>query len=102
MNISTRIPTRAAIAVALILAIAAALILAIPASPQEGSLPAAPARSTSTAMLDSSNCSLARVQDHFVRCDNLTGAGVPAPSWVPELKPRQAVLPPVRVHGVTP
>jgi hypothetical protein len=29
------------------------------------------------------NCPLRRVGDHLVRCDNLTGAGVPAPIWVP-------------------
>jgi hypothetical protein len=30
------------------------------------------------------NCPLERVGTQFVRCDNLTGAGVPAPEWVPE------------------
>lgn len=29
-------------------------------------------------------CPLARVGTQFVRCDDLTGAGVPAPSWIPE------------------
>lgn len=29
-------------------------------------------------------CPLTRVGDQLVRCDDLTGAGVPAPSWVPE------------------
>jgi hypothetical protein len=29
------------------------------------------------------NCPLRRVGSQFVRCDNLTGAGVAAPSWVP-------------------
>lgn len=29
-------------------------------------------------------CPLERIADQFVRCDNLTGAGVPAPSFVPE------------------
>jgi hypothetical protein len=29
------------------------------------------------------NCPLRRVGSQFVRCDNLTGAGVTAPSWVP-------------------
>jgi hypothetical protein len=29
-------------------------------------------------------CPLERIADQFVRCDNLTGAGVPAPSYVPE------------------
>jgi len=33
------------------------------------------------------NCSLRRIGTQLVRCDNLTGAGVPAPVWVPELLP---------------
>ena len=28
------------------------------------------------------NCPLRRVDTQFVRCDDLTGAGVPAPRWV--------------------
>jgi hypothetical protein len=31
------------------------------------------------------NCPLRRLGDQLVRCDNLTGAGVAAPSWIPEL-----------------
>jgi hypothetical protein len=31
------------------------------------------------------NCPLNRIDTQLVRCDNLTGAGVTAPSWVPEL-----------------
>lgn len=31
---------------------------------------------------DSRYCELTRVGSQFVRCDNLTGAGVPAPEWV--------------------
>jgi hypothetical protein len=30
------------------------------------------------------NCPLTRIGTQFVRCDNLTGAGVAAPRWVPE------------------
>ena len=33
---------------------------------------------------DPDNCLLRRVERQFVRCDNLTGAGVPAPLWLPE------------------
>lgn len=29
-------------------------------------------------------CALERVGTQYVRCDNLTGAGVPAPLWVPQ------------------
>lgn len=32
----------------------------------------------------SATCPLMRIGTQFVRCDNLTGAGVRAPSWVPE------------------
>jgi hypothetical protein len=31
------------------------------------------------------NCPLRRIQRQLVRCDNLTGAGVPAPLFIPEL-----------------
>jgi hypothetical protein len=30
------------------------------------------------------NCPLSRIGTQFVRCDYLTGAGVPAPAFVPE------------------
>jgi hypothetical protein len=29
-------------------------------------------------------CPLTRIGTQLVRCDNLTGAGVPAPFWIPE------------------
>ena len=31
-------------------------------------------------------CGLARVDHQFVACDNLTGNGVAAPLWIPELR----------------
>ncbi|WP_344249779.1 hypothetical protein [Isoptericola hypogeus] len=31
----------------------------------------------------SASCPLERVGKHFVRCDNLTGDGQPAPHWIP-------------------
>ena len=31
------------------------------------------------------NCVLKRISSQLVRCDNLTGAGVSAPLWIPEL-----------------
>ncbi|MHA6667699.1 hypothetical protein ACX3O0_02385 [Homoserinimonas sp. A447] len=34
--------------------------------------------------LGSGNCLLMRVGDQYVRCDNFTGAGVRAASWIPE------------------
>ncbi|QNE14548.1 hypothetical protein [Pseudarthrobacter sp. NBSH8] len=30
------------------------------------------------------NCLLTRISTQLLRCDNLTGAGVPAPYWIPE------------------
>jgi hypothetical protein len=32
---------------------------------------------------DDGHCTLARVGTQYVKCDNLTGNGVPAPSWIP-------------------
>ena len=29
-------------------------------------------------------CPLMRIDTQYVRCDDLTGAGVPAPPWIPE------------------
>src|SRR4029450_11467360 len=37
------------------------------------------------------NCPLRRLDRQFVRCDNLTGAGVPAPSYVPELSGHEQI-----------
>jgi hypothetical protein len=34
------------------------------------------------------DCPLRRIGTQFVRCDNLTGAGVRAPSWISELTSR--------------
>jgi hypothetical protein len=31
------------------------------------------------------NCPLRRIDRQLIRCDNLTGAGVPAPLFIPEL-----------------
>ena len=33
---------------------------------------------------DPSSCSPTRVGAQYVRCDDLTGNGVPAPGWVPQ------------------
>ena len=33
----------------------------------------------------SRRCPLQRIDTQLVRCDNLTGGGVQAPSWIPEL-----------------
>ncbi|HEU4755382.1 MAG TPA: hypothetical protein VFS72_01875 [Agromyces sp.] len=34
--------------------------------------------------VDGDQCPLERIGTQFVRCDLLTGAGVPAPSYIPE------------------
>jgi hypothetical protein len=34
--------------------------------------------------VDDGQCPLERIGTQFVRCDALTGAGVPAPSYIPE------------------
>jgi len=36
------------------------------------------------------SCPLQRIGTQFVRCDNLTGAGMSAPPWIPELASGQA------------
>jgi hypothetical protein len=47
--------------------------------------PGTPAATTpSVSVLSYRNCPLTRIGTQFVRCDNLTGAGVSAPSFVPE------------------
>jgi hypothetical protein len=52
-----------------------------------GTLPAAARQDPGPAPTEdwqSAYCPLERVDTQFVACDNLTGNGVPAPSWVPE------------------
>lgn len=67
-------------------ALAGALILAtITASPASARQDAGPRSATvkQTRVSDLS-CPLTRVGTQLVRCDNLTGHGVPAPLWVRE------------------
>ena len=66
-----------------ILAVPAALLTAVfllggtsaPSSTTSGNTP--------TTYVD---CPLERIGTQLVRCDNLTGAGAAAPSWIPEQK----------------
>lgn len=52
---------------------------------QDAGPPIVPATATATDDdRDRDRCSIARVGDQYVACDNLTGNGVPAPAWVPE------------------
>lgn len=60
-----------------------ASLTAVPASARQGAGPQ-PATANQTRDGDGS-CPLARVGTQLVRCDNLTGNGVNAPLWVPEL-----------------
>lgn len=81
--------------------IAIALILAAAASPAGAVNQPGAIRSASISMLNSGNCPLERVGTQFVRCDNLTGDGVPATAWVPELS-GQADVTSQTLHGTTP
>lgn len=49
---------------------------------------ASPLPDPSQAIAYTNDCPLHRIGTQFVRCDSLTGAGVPAPSWIPELTSR--------------
>jgi hypothetical protein len=49
---------------------------------------ASPPPDPSQAIAFGTDCPLRRIGTQFVRCDNLTGAGVPAPNWIPELTSR--------------
>jgi hypothetical protein len=51
-----------------------------------GALPAAARQDPGTTSVPSVSpyCPLTRIGIQFVRCDNLTGAGAPAPAWIPE------------------
>ena len=58
--------------------------VAVPATARPLDPDSAPHRSI--AFPDSAlNCPLRRIDRQLIRCDNLTGAGVPAPLFIPEL-----------------
>ena len=56
-------------------------VLAAPATARQDAGP--PVGATTTATMPG-GCPLERVGTQFVRCDDLTGNGVPAPGFVPE------------------
>jgi hypothetical protein len=63
---------------------AAALLVALgslPAAARQDPGPIVPGNQATTVTY---LCALQRVDTQFVRCDNLTGNGVPAPAWVDE------------------
>ena len=94
MNISTHTRTGSAIAVAILLASATSPAGATTA--QSGLT-----RATSISARGSGNCPLARVGVQLVRCDNLTGAGVAAAEWVPELGTHVVTSSSQPTHGPT-
>lgn len=67
---------------ATLVASVAALLAGIAAAPA-AALPDPPQLTGYVASVDGP-CGLERVGTQFVRCDDLTGAGVPAPGYVPE------------------
>ena len=68
----------AAFAAAMALAVPSALARPLPGDP----VPLAAAGTTTTAT-PADSCPLERVGHQFVRCDVLTGNGVPAPGYIP-------------------
>jgi hypothetical protein len=77
MNISTR---RGILATCSTFLLTAAAVVPATARPDSGPL-RQPAESFQAPFV---HCPLERVGTQLVRCDNLTGAGVAAASWVPE------------------
>ncbi|MGR0317831.1 hypothetical protein [Agromyces sp. ZXT2-3] len=78
--------TSTALATSALIASASALLTAIAAAPAVARPEPAPepAISVIAGQSDDRACPLERVGTQFVRCDDLTGAGVPAPSHIPE------------------
>lgn len=66
-----------------ILIIAAGALVATAGAGSASARPEAPPEPVSIS-LHAGQCPLTRVHTQFVRCDDLTGAGVPAPAWIPE------------------
>ncbi|HEY9357882.1 MAG TPA: hypothetical protein VIQ52_16415 [Arthrobacter sp.] len=61
-------------------ALALFLLAVIAPAPAGAGEPAAPADTG----VNTGYCPLTRIGTQLVRCDNLTGADVPAPYWIPE------------------
>lgn len=77
MRITTTLTTSALVATA------AALLATLAATPASARPEPAPTPAV-VLTADGDRCLLERVGTQFVRCDDLTGAGVPAPSHIPE------------------
>jgi hypothetical protein len=63
--------------------IAGAVFLSLGVVGPAGAIPEPAPSPQPVQQTDSRACALTRIGEQFVRCDNLTGAGVPAPSWIP-------------------
>jgi hypothetical protein len=64
--------------------VAGAGLLAIAAAGSATARPEAAPEPASVQSARVGDCALTRIDDQFARCDDLTGAGVPAPGWIPE------------------
>ena len=64
------------------------LVAASQATPAGARLDPGPQKTPTQSVYRPPNCPLERVGTQFVRCNELTGAGVPAPAWVPEYASR--------------
>ena len=67
-------------------AFATILVVATGTAPAVAGQDPGPPRTYPPSAQNSSHCPLERIGTQFVRCDSLTGAGVPAPAWVPEYR----------------
>ena len=75
-------PARIATATAILILLAGSAAVPAAAHPLDPDPPIATRKIT---FQDSSRCPLLRIDRQLIRCDNLTGAGVPAPLFIPEL-----------------
>ncbi|MDQ0575460.1 hypothetical protein [Agromyces albus] len=64
--------------------VAGAAFLSLAAAGPASARPDTPPPASIVQSSPAQRCQLTRIGNQFVRCDNLTGAGVAAPSWVPE------------------
>lgn len=67
-----------------VLAVVAGALLATAAAGSATARPEGPPEPPTLQSARFGQCPLERIDDQFVRCDDLTGAGAPAPSWIRE------------------
>jgi len=73
------------LAAALVLSAALAGLGTLPAAARPDDGRGRPGTPPVVILFSDHNCLLRRIDRQLLRCDNLTGAGVPAPLFVPEL-----------------